>query len=134
MSILNHLLAFYITFQVMTVPHVSAAYHYTVDPFGQCVDYQIGMNHARAHGADDSYAWRIWYPRHSGEVGAGIRTPIATKGEDQRFKLIVHHFPHLDRVLLSASDLPHCSFDLSAQLINGKSGNKYTLLGACRHA
>jgi hypothetical protein len=83
-------LGFFITFQVMTFAQVSPAYQDAVRSLGEGVDYQVGVDHARAHYSDDAAVGRILNPGDSGQVRPGIGAPIAAESDDQRFVLVFH--------------------------------------------
>ena len=83
-------LCFDITFQVMTFAQVSPADQDTVGALGERVDDQVGVHHAGAHYPDDAAVGGVLNSRDAGQVGAGIRAPVAEKSDDQRFELIFH--------------------------------------------
>jgi len=81
---------FFITFQVMTFAEVSPAYQDAVRSFGEGVDHQVGVDHARAHYPDDAAVGRILNPGDPGQIRPGIGTPVAAKSHNQRFVLLFH--------------------------------------------
>jgi hypothetical protein len=83
-------LGFFITFQVMTFAQVSPTDQDAVGAFGEGVDHQVGVDHARAHHPDDAAVGGILNPGDPGQVRPGIGAPVAAKSHDQRFVLIFH--------------------------------------------
>jgi hypothetical protein len=81
---------FFITFQVMTFAQVSPTYQDAVRPFGECIDHQIGVDHARAHYPDDPPVGGVLKPGYARQVCPGVGAPVAAEGDDQRFVLVFH--------------------------------------------
>ena len=70
---------------------MAAADEDSVRPLGECINHQVGMHHARAHDADDADAGRILDAGNARQVCAGVGAPVATQGNDQGLKVVVHH-------------------------------------------
>jgi hypothetical protein len=83
-------LGFFITFQVMTFAQVSPTDQDAVGAFGEGVDHQVGVDHARAHHPDDAAVGGILNPGDPGQIRPGIGAPVAAKRHDQRFVLVFH--------------------------------------------
>ena len=65
----------------MTVSDVSAGYQDAVCPFQKSPEQKAVIHSAGAHEPDQTHIAWILYAGHSGQVGPGIRAPVAHKGQ-----------------------------------------------------
>jgi hypothetical protein len=79
-----------ITFQVMAFSKMSPHDDDAIRTFDQSIDYQVRVNHARAHYPDRTHVGRILHTGYTGQVSPGICAPVAKKTDDFGFKLIRH--------------------------------------------
>jgi len=73
----NLLFRLYITLQVMAVTEMSPGHQHAVASLFKRFDDKHRVNPAGAHDPYGSYAGRILQPRNTGQIGAGIGTPVA---------------------------------------------------------
>jgi hypothetical protein len=74
----------------MTFTQVSPTYEDAVRALGEGVDNEIGVNHTGAHDPNDAAVGRVLDPGDPGQISAGVGAPVAEKGDDQGFELILH--------------------------------------------
>jgi hypothetical protein len=79
-----------ITFQVMAFSQVSPHDDDAIGTFNQSIDYQVRVNHARAHYPDGTHVWRILHTGDTRQVSPGICAPVAEKSDDFGFKVFRH--------------------------------------------
>jgi hypothetical protein len=82
----------YITLQVMAITQMSPGHEHAVTAFFERLNDKRRFNPSGAHDPYDSYIVRILQPGNTGQIGAGVCTPIAQKSSYFRFK-IFHPFP-----------------------------------------
>lgn len=70
----------------MTFAEVSAKYHDPVRPLGQGIHDKLGVDHARAHYANDTDVMWVLHPGSPREISCGIGAPVATEGNNFRLK------------------------------------------------
>jgi hypothetical protein len=75
----DDLLAFYITFQVMTVADVSAGNQDAVRPFQKRPEQEAVIYPAGTHEPDQANIGRILHAGHPGQIRPGIRAPVANE-------------------------------------------------------
>src|ERR1019366_8338058 len=68
---LRPLFCFQIAFLIVAVAVMTAAHEDAIGALGERLDYQIRVDHARAHHANHADAGRILDARNTGQVGAG---------------------------------------------------------------
>ena len=76
---------------VVAVSGMTAAHEDAIGALGERLDYEIGMYHARAHDADDTNARWVLAAGHARQIRACIGAPVATQGDNQRFKGVCHY-------------------------------------------
>ena len=79
-------LAFFITSQVMAVTDVSAGDHHAVSARFESAQQKPVVHPPGAHQADEPNVGRVLHPCHSGQVCAGVGTPVAHKREELWFE------------------------------------------------
>jgi hypothetical protein len=79
-----------ITFQVMAFSEMSPHYDYAIRTFGQGINYQVRMNHARAHHPYRTHVRGILQTGYTRQISPGIRAPVAKKSDDVGFKVFRH--------------------------------------------
>jgi hypothetical protein len=78
-----------ITFQVMAVAEMSPGDQSPVTALFEGLDDKERIHPARAHDTHGPEVGRILQPRHPGQVGPGIRAPVAEEGHD--FGFVIRH-------------------------------------------
>jgi hypothetical protein len=77
-----------ITFQVMAFSEMSPHDDYAIRTFGQSINNQLRMYHARAHHTNRPHVWGILQTGYTCKISSGIRAPVAKKSDDFGFKVI----------------------------------------------
>ena len=70
---------------------MAAAHQNAIRAIGECINHQVGMNHAAALDADDPYIGGILDARRSCQVSRGIGAPVACISDDQGFIIIQNY-------------------------------------------
>ena len=68
----------------MTIADVSAGHQDAVCPFQKSPEQKAVIHSAGAHYPDQTYIAWVLCAGHSGQIGPGIRAPVAYKGQDVR--------------------------------------------------
>jgi hypothetical protein len=76
----------------MAFAQVSAHHDHPVRPSIERFEYQVGVNHTRAHDAYCAHVGRVLQPGYPCQIAPGISAPVAEKTQDHRFKF--KFFPH----------------------------------------
>jgi hypothetical protein len=74
----------------MAVADVSAAYQNPVGPLLKGLEDKVRRDPARTHYPNHPDIGWILHPTDTGEIGAGIGTPVTTESNDFGFKLSSH--------------------------------------------
>ena len=74
----------------MAVTDVSAAYQNPVGPLLQGLEDEIRGNPARTHDPDHPDIGWVLHSADTGQISAGISTPVTAKSDDFRFELSSH--------------------------------------------
>jgi len=88
----------------MTFAEVSAKHHNPVRTLRQCIHDEFGMHHARAHYPNDPHIMGILHPGSPGEIGCGVRAPVAAEGNNFRLKTHVIYSFYLKYTSRTLSD------------------------------
>jgi hypothetical protein len=76
----------------MAFAQMSAHHDHPVRPSIERFEYQVGVNHARAHDAHGTHVGRVLQPGHPCQIAAGISAPVTEEPQNHRFKF--KFFPH----------------------------------------
>jgi hypothetical protein len=71
----------------MAVADVSTGHQHAVGSLPQRADNKYGINPSRAHDPNGSQAGWILQPGNAGQIRTGVRTPVAKKRNNFRFKI-----------------------------------------------
>ncbi len=74
----------------MTVADVSAGYQQAVGPLQKCLQQKTVIDPASAHHADQAHIAGVLDARYTGQIGPGVRAPVADESQDTRLSISSH--------------------------------------------
>src|SRR5512142_1524944 len=86
----------------MAISLMATAHENAIGPIGQCIDHEVGMDHAAALHANDAHVRRVLEPGSASQVRSGVRAPVAGVDDDGGFKSVFRHKPSAWTPLLFA--------------------------------